>query len=100
MVPNLIWALRNFGPEKYGPPEIWSQHEIHIMWGPNFFRLKFFGVHISCRPNLWDIISQDPKKYGAQMRSETISALALISRGHLSFINPITTPERLCSIVK
>ena len=69
--PREIWAPRSLVPEEYGPQEIWSPHENHhmafFMQGPNFLGSKFLG----------DQISWGPKKSGAQMRTGTISVVAL-----------------------
>ena len=55
MFPDLIWAPDFVGPQKYGPPEIWSLKKFGpymkiIIW--HFYaKTNFLGAHISQGPN-------------------------------------------------
>ena len=58
--PQEIWALRNLGPDKFGPQEACSLHKNSIhwfscrdqtSWGPNLSGPKFLGDQIFRGPN-------------------------------------------------
>ena len=67
----------SFVPKKFGLLEVWTQRNSVPSWnchmiflrGLNFLRLKFHGAQISL----------GPKKWGAQMRSGTISILVFLN---------------------
>ena len=95
----VLWksAVTEMVPKKFGPREIWSPRNLgHRKFDPknvgpcmkmpyNDFHVgtKFLGAQIFQGPNflgtkfLRDQISWGPKKSGAQMRTRTISVLAL-----------------------
>ena len=89
--PQEIWALRNLGPRKFGPgeiwaPEIWSPHLFgpREIWALRNAGSKKFGRRIKkpCDGSqagnnfLGTHISWGPKKSGAQMRLGTIPVTA------------------------
>ena len=50
MVADLIWALRNLGPGKFAPREIWSLPENHYTAFSIFVGPKFLGNQKSQEP--------------------------------------------------
>ena len=83
MVPDHIWA-----PDFFGPQEIWALGNLGAGKFGSCMKIiivaKFLGAQISWEPNfsgtkfLGDLYPWGPKKSKAQMRSGTISVLAIL----------------------